>query len=73
MKKIVFFFSFFLIYGCSNDSMSVPNQIPQIPDSEIPLFNPNPIILEDAVSYYSDACNNPSFQFLIPEIGRAHV
>ena len=66
MKKIVFFFLFFLIYGCSNDSMSVPNQIPQIPDPEIPLFNPNPIILEDAVSYYSDACNNPSFQFLIP-------
>ncbi len=66
VKKIAFIFSFFLIYGCSNDSISAPNQIPQILDSEIPLFNPNPIILEDAVSYYSNACNNPSFQFLIP-------
>jgi hypothetical protein len=66
MKNIVFFFSFFLIYGCSNDSMPASNQISQIPDPEIPLFNPNPIILEDGVSYYSQACNNPSFQFLIP-------
>ena len=31
-----------------------------------PLFNSNPIIIEDAISYYSHACNDPSFQFLIP-------
>ena len=31
-----------------------------------PLFNLNPIIIEDAASYYSHACNDPSFQFLIP-------
>ena len=31
-----------------------------------PLFNSNPIIIEDAASYYSHACNDPSFQFLIP-------
>ena len=31
-----------------------------------PLFNTNPIIIEDAASYYSHACNDPSFQFLIP-------
>ena len=30
------------------------------------LFNLNPIIIEDAASYYSHACNDPSFQFLIP-------
>ena len=29
-----------------------------------PLFNSNPIIIEDAISYYSHACNDPSFQFL---------
>ena len=32
----------------------------------IPLFNSNPIKLIDASSYYSHACSNPSFQFLIP-------
>ena len=31
-----------------------------------PLFNSNPIIIEDAISYYSHACNDPSIQFLIP-------
>jgi hypothetical protein len=31
-----------------------------------PLFNSNPIKLIDAASYYSHACNDPSFQFLIP-------
>ena len=30
------------------------------------LSNSNPIIIEDAISYYSHACNDPSFQFLIP-------
>lgn len=31
-----------------------------------PLFNTDPIKIIDAVSYYSHACNDPSFQFLIP-------
>lgn len=31
-----------------------------------PLFNTDPIKLIDAASYYSHACNDPSFQFLIP-------
>jgi len=30
------------------------------------LFNTDPIKIIDAVSYYSHACNDPSFQFLIP-------
>ena len=31
-----------------------------------PLFNTDPIKLIDAAGYYSHACNDPSFQFLIP-------
>ena len=48
--------------GSSSDSLPVPAQViaPQ------PLFKESPIKLIDAVSYYSSACNQPSFQFLIP-------
>ena len=48
--------------GSSSDSLPVPSQViaPQ------PLFKESPIKLIDAVSYYSQACNQPSFQFLIP-------
>jgi hypothetical protein len=48
--------------GSSSDSLPAPVQVitPQ------PLFKESPIKLIDAVSYYSSACNQPSFQFLIP-------
>ena len=48
--------------GSSSDSLPAPVQVitPQ------PLFKESPIKLIDAVSYYSQACNQPSFQFLIP-------
>ena len=48
--------------GSSSDSLPAPAQVitPQ------PLFKESPIKLIDAVSYYSSACNQPSFQFLIP-------
>ena len=48
--------------GSSSDSLPVPSQViaPQ------PLFKESSIKLIDAVSYYSQACNQPSFQFLIP-------
>ncbi len=48
--------------GSSSDSLPAPAQVitPQ------PLFKESSIKLIDAVSYYSSACNQPSFQFLIP-------
>ena len=48
--------------GSSSDSLPAPAQVitPQ------PLFKESSIQLIDAVSYYSSACNQPSFQFLIP-------
>ena len=48
--------------GSSSDSLPAPAQVitPQT------LFKESSIKLIDAVSYYSSACNQPSFQFLIP-------
>ena len=48
--------------GSSSDSLPAPAQVitPQ------PLFKESSIKLIDAVSYYSSACNQPSYQFLIP-------
>ena len=56
-----------ILSGCGGGTSSpLPidnsNQIPE----PIALFNSDPITLLDAASYYSNACNNPSFQFLIP-------
>ena len=48
--------------GSSSDSPLTLSQ--NIPPQ--PLFKETPIQLIDAVSYYSQACNKPSFQFLIP-------
>ena len=50
--------------GSSSSSNPVPEVVPT--DEIIQLFNSTPIILSDSVSYYSHACNSPSFQFLIP-------
>jgi hypothetical protein len=60
--------SLLLIINCggggssSSDLLLTPSQniLPQ------PLFKDTPLKLIDAVSYYSQACNKPSFQFLIP-------
>jgi hypothetical protein len=70
MKKIKNFKTLFcLILATSCGGGSSPQT--QINNSNIisqptPLFNSNPIKLIDAASYYSHACNDPSFQFLIP-------
>ena len=48
--------------GSSSDSPLTLSQ--NIPPQ--PLFKDTPIKLIDDVSYYSQACNKPSFQFLIP-------
>ena len=60
-------FIILLLTGCSSGESpsnliisSTQNITPQ------PLFNETPIKLIDAVSYYSHACNDPSFQFLVP-------
>ncbi|RZO23632.1 MAG: hypothetical protein EVA98_02580 [SAR86 cluster bacterium] len=68
MKYLYQALSVFLIINCgggggsSSDSLPAPAQVitPQ------PLFKESSIKLIDAVSYYSSACNQPSFQFLIP-------
>ena len=70
MKKIKNFNTLFcLILATSCGGGSSPQT--QINNSNLisqptPLFNSNPIKLIDAASYYSHACNDPSFQFLIP-------
>ena len=50
--------------GGSSSSALIDDTIQTIQPT--PLFNSNPIKLIDATSYYSHACSNPSFQFLIP-------
>ena len=70
MKNILknnLIFYLIILSGCGGGtSSSLPvdnsNHIPE----PIALFNSDPITLLDAASYYSNACNNPSFQFLIP-------
>ena len=70
MKNILknnLIFYLIILSGCGGGtSSSLPvdnsNQIPE----PIALFNSDPIILLDAASYYSNACNNPSCQVLIP-------
>ena len=70
MKNILknnLIFYLIILAGCGGGTSSpLPidnsNQIPE----PIALFNSDPITLLDAASYYSNACNNPSFQFLIP-------
>lgn len=70
MKDILrhnFIFYLILLSGCGggiSSPISIDNSNQTL--ESIPLFNSDPIILIDAGSYYSKACNNPSFQFLIP-------
>ena len=56
-----------LLLGCGDNSSS--NIIVPLPVQSIPapnLFDQTPIRLFDAVSSYSHACHDPSFQFLLP-------
>ena len=59
----------FLLLALSSCGGSSPSKI-EVLSAEIiapqPLFNETPIKLIDGVSYYSHACNDPSFQFLLP-------
>ena len=59
----------FLFLSLSSCGGSSPSKI-EVLSAEIiapqPLFNETPIKLIDGVSYYSHACNDPSFQFLLP-------
>ena len=58
---------FILSLASCNQSTS-SNKISEITLNEevSELFNNSPIVISDSVSYYSNACNDPSFQFLIP-------
>ena len=70
MKDILrhnFILYLILLSGCGggiSSPISIDNSNQTL--ESIPLFNSDPITLIDAASYYSKACNNPSFQFLIP-------
>ena len=69
--KLNFFFHFILclvISSCGGSAGSSNQPLLDISAGAVmkPLFNSNPIIIDDAASYYSHACNNPTFQFLIP-------
>tara|TARA_B100000427_G_C15495464_1_gene589623 strand:+ start:120 stop:1556 length:1437 start_codon:yes stop_codon:yes gene_type:complete len=66
--KLKILFCLALIVNCGGGGSAPP---PLTNDSSpitqpTPLFNTDPIKLIDATSYYSHACNDPSFQFLIP-------
>ena len=68
MKHFNKIFSLLLLLSCGGGGSSSPEAV--IPPTQNippqPLFKESPIRLIDAASYYSQACNNPSFQFLIP-------
>ena len=68
MKHFYKICSLFLVISCGGGGASSPEAV--IPPTQNippqPLFKESPIRLIDAASYYSQACNNPSFQFLIP-------
>ena len=60
--------SLLLMINCGGGGSS-SSDLPLTPSQNIlpqPLFKDTPLKLIDAVSYYSQACNKPSFQFLIP-------
>ena len=68
MRSFYKVLSLLLIINCGGGGSSSIDS-PLIPSQNIPpqpLFKETPIQLIDAVSYYSQACNKPSFQFLIP-------
>ena len=61
-----FFLNFMLCLAVASCGGSAGSSNQPLPDTSAgaatkPLFNSNPIIIEDAISYYSHACNDPSF------------
>ena len=66
MKQFFIILLILVLASCGSSSSSNTPQTEDSPDLVTMLFNSNPIVLSDSVSYYADACNNPSFQFLIP-------
>ena len=71
--KIRFLFNalcLILISSCGTGIDNSKNSIIPLSEdiSSQPLFNQTPIKLSDAASYYSESCNKPSFQFLIPTL-----
>jgi len=65
MRKLLFLLLVGIV-GCNGNSSSNQFNNEDIPQTQTSLFNLSPIILDDGISYYSEACNDPSFQFLIP-------
>ena len=61
--------SLFFIAGCGggggSESANTPPPVPVITPAPTPLFDSQPIVLYDAVSYYP-GCSNPNIQFVIP-------
>ena len=69
MKSLNQIICLLLLLGCGGGDNSSSNIIVPLPVHSIPapnLFDQTPIRLFDAVSSYSHACHDPSFQFLLP-------
>ena len=66
-KQLTIIFLIFLS-SCGGGGSSLSGTIDDSTQTTLitTLFKPNAIKLNDASTYYSSACNNPSFQFLIP-------
>lgn len=66
MRFLFFVALAILLLGCDSERSTSPISESVMPEELIELFKSTPIVLSDSVSFYSNACNNPSFQFLIP-------
>ena len=66
MRSVFFAALAILLLGCDSEHSTSPVSESVMPEELIELFKSTPIVLSDSVSFYSNACNNPSFQFLIP-------
>jgi len=70
IRSLYYVFCLILITSCGTGTDNPNNPIiPTAEDiSSQSLFDQTPIKLSDAASYYSESCNKPSFQFLIPTL-----
>ena len=70
IRSLYFVLCLVLISSCGTGSDNTNSPIISIAEdiSSQPLFNETAIKLSDAASYYSESCNKPSFQFLIPTL-----
>ena len=60
--RFVFFVALaILLLGCDSEHSTSPVSESVMPEELIELFKSTPIVLSDSVSFYSNACNNPSF------------